>query len=360
MKGYANSNTRLLLQAWGIYRKNKTALRKDIAETYAKEGALKGIKIIVTGTTSGLGFAIGAHLLALGATVICPQRNPRKNFKHEFTDAANSLGRKYSAPGSRFRPLTYSETENNVVLVAMDLANFESVKSAVGKLKEEVGVGEVDALVNNAGLVNPYSEVTDDGLELSLAVNGVGTALFTELLLQSNVLKRSCGVKNSSYRARIVSITSEEHRMSDPFDLSTSLARQPIFQVKSVNSVLQRYAMSKLVQSTYFASLQSKFDEMFVLDVCPGAVASKIASKIEGLHVVGSLVEWFMSLQLFGMLRPDEASLPMIRFLTAETPEKGHFLRAQRVEARADVYDPAVQAWLKRELEELFKPYAGL
>jgi NAD(P)-dependent dehydrogenase (short-subunit alcohol dehydrogenase family) len=109
-------------------------------------------RILVTGSTDGLGRSVAAELTRRGAHVIVHGRDAAK------VDAA------------------LRETGAAEGLVA-DLADLAQVR----RLADEAG--ELDTLVNNAGVIEPERRESADGHELTLAVNHLSHFLLTELVL---------------------------------------------------------------------------------------------------------------------------------------------------------------------------------
>jgi NAD(P)-dependent dehydrogenase (short-subunit alcohol dehydrogenase family) len=109
-------------------------------------------RILVTGSTDGLGRRVAAELAGRGAQVIVHGREPAK-----VGEAVEEAG---AAAG----------------LVA-DLADLAQVR----RLADEAG--ELDTLVNNAGVIEPERRESADGLELTLAVNHLSHFLLTGLAL---------------------------------------------------------------------------------------------------------------------------------------------------------------------------------
>jgi NAD(P)-dependent dehydrogenase (short-subunit alcohol dehydrogenase family) len=109
-------------------------------------------RILVTGSTDGLGRGVAAELAARGAHVIVHGRDPGR-----VDEAVRETG---AAEG----------------LVA-DLADLAQVRG----LADEAG--ELDTLVNNAGVIESERRESADGYELTLAVNHLSHFLLTELVL---------------------------------------------------------------------------------------------------------------------------------------------------------------------------------
>jgi len=110
-------------------------------------------RILVTGSTGGLGRELAAALVHRGARVLIHGRDTPK------VEAA------------------VSETGADSGLVA-DLADLAQVRSLAAD------AGELDCLVNNAGVIVPERRESADGHELSFAVNYLSHFLLTGLVLE--------------------------------------------------------------------------------------------------------------------------------------------------------------------------------
>ncbi|TMJ73258.1 MAG: SDR family NAD(P)-dependent oxidoreductase, partial [Alphaproteobacteria bacterium] len=65
----------------------------------------------------------------------------------------------------------------------------------------------IDLLVNNAGVISPLFQLSEDGYELTVAVNHLAPFLLTNLLLDR--LRASA---QTNRMARIVTVASQAHR----------------------------------------------------------------------------------------------------------------------------------------------------
>lgn len=133
-------------------------------------GDMSGKRVIVTGATNGVGLGTAAALARAGAQVIMAVRN-------------TELGRQRCA-----------EIGGATSVVALDLADLASVRSFPDRLD-----GDVDILINNAGVVTERRTETVDGFEMMLGTNFLGPFALTNLLLPQ-------------VRSQIILVGSEAHR----------------------------------------------------------------------------------------------------------------------------------------------------
>src|ERR1700732_5316752 len=137
---------------------------------------MTGRGVIVTGANSGIGRAAARALAGAGARVVLAVRDTTKG-----QDAAATM------PG---------ETE----VRRLDLASLASVREFAA-----AWAGDIDLLINNAGVMVPPLSRTADGFELQFGTNHLGHFALTNLLLDH-------------VTGRVVSVSSTGHRMG-PIDL---------------------------------------------------------------------------------------------------------------------------------------------
>ena len=142
---------------------------------------MKGKICVVTGATSGIGKATALGLARKGATVVLICRNPPKA----------------EAAAREIRTLTRN---SSVDLLIADLSSQRQIRAVAAEFIEKYQ--RLDVLINNAGAMFPNRLESDDGIEMTLAVNHLAPFLLTNLLIES---LKSAGA------ARIVNVNSDAH-----------------------------------------------------------------------------------------------------------------------------------------------------
>lgn len=140
---------------------------------------------IVTGANSGIGYETALELAKKEATVVLACRTLAK------AEEAKSKILQIS-PSAKLEPME------------MDLASLASVKRFAQKFQEKFD--QLDLLINNAGIMMPPYQVTEDGFENQLGTNYIGHFALTGLLLP--LLTQTPG-------SRVVSLSSLAHRWAD-------------------------------------------------------------------------------------------------------------------------------------------------
>jgi NAD(P)-dependent dehydrogenase (short-subunit alcohol dehydrogenase family) len=248
-------------------------------------------RILVTGATDGLGRRVAEELAARGAAVLVHGRDPAK-----VEAVAGEVGAEAG-------------------LVA-DLADLEQVRRLAAD------AGELDALVNNAGVIVSDRRETVDGYELTFAVNHLAHFLLTELVLSA---MREPG--------RIVNVSSIGQAPLDFGDL----------MLEDGYDGFTAYAKSKLAQV------------LFTLELAERLVDRDIT--VNALHPA-TLMDTKMVLDNLGRPRSsvEEGAEAVVRLVT--DPEldgaSGRFFDGTRESAaHAQAYDAAARRRLWEESERL-------
>jgi len=142
---------------------------------------LSGRIYLITGGNSGIGLEAAIMLAQAGGDIIIACRNEKK-----AADAAAQIDA--AGPGT-------------VETVVLDLSSLASVRSASAEIHSRWD--KLDALVNNAGIMQPPQTTTEDGFELQFGTNHLGHFLLAGLLY--DLVEKAAG--------RIVVVSSIAHRL---------------------------------------------------------------------------------------------------------------------------------------------------
>lgn len=130
---------------------------------------LTGKHIIVTGGNRGLGYASAVEFAKKGAHVVITSRSKEKG-------QAAIAAIKNTVPNASLETME------------LDCSSFKSVRTFADEYTVKYGNGQLDALVNNAGIgsTKDYKRIeTEDGHELTWQTNVWSACLLSQLLLPS-------------------------------------------------------------------------------------------------------------------------------------------------------------------------------
>ena len=145
------------------YSRVGIAVRKAFWDEPAEAG-IEGRRVLVTGASSGIGAAACELFARGGAEVHMLVRDREKGERVRDGIAAAA-----AIDGGRLH------------LEVCDVSSLTSIRSFVAEFGERER--ELNLLVNNAGVMPPRRESTEDGIELTFATNVLGPYLLTDLLL---------------------------------------------------------------------------------------------------------------------------------------------------------------------------------
>jgi len=190
-----------------------------------------GRTAVVTGANTGLGLATARALAAAGAHVVLAVRDVAK-------------GEAAGVPGE-------------VEVRRLDLADLESVRGFA-----ENWTGELDLLVNNAGIMAVPAGITVDGFELQFGTNHLGHFALTNLLLPS-------------ITDRVVTLSSLMHRVG-------GIAMQDLNWQQRPYDAERAYGQSKLANLLFTLELQRRLtaagSPVRALAAHPGWAATNLQS----------------------------------------------------------------------------------
>ena len=195
--------------------------------------------VLLTGGTSGIGREAAERLAAGGATVL-------------FT------GRDRAAGEEVLSAVRSAAPEGDGAFYRVDFADFDAVRDLARDVRADYD--RLDALVNNAGTSRNERRTTEDGIELTFAVNHLAPFLLTNLLAPR---------LRASAPARVVTTTSGLHENGSLSNLD-AVVRGENFDG------LDAYADSKLANVLFTVELADRLAESGVTANCvhPGWIPS--------------------------------------------------------------------------------------
>jgi NAD(P)-dependent dehydrogenase (short-subunit alcohol dehydrogenase family) len=215
---------------------------KDTTADEVLEGVdLSGRRVVITGTSSGLGLESTRALASKGAAITMLARSADKN------EAAAETVRGL-VPGADLETRT------------IDLTSLESVRACAEGILE--AHDKIDVLLNNAGvMVCPYS-TNADGFENQLVSNHLGHFLLSVLLTPALI---------RGAPARVIELSSGAHGMSD-FDFD-----DPNFERREYNPWIA-YGQSKTANALFALEYDRRLRARGVsaFSVHPGVIMTEL------------------------------------------------------------------------------------
>lgn len=261
---------------------------------------MEGKRVMITGATSGIGEVTALELARLGAEVIVVSRN---------ADRCRDTVQKIK-----------SETGNSMVTsMTADLSSQAEIKDLAERFKKEYD--RLDVLINNAGAFFWEREVSEEGIEMTFALNHLNYFLLTLLLLDK--LK-------ASPAGRIINVSSGAHH-GQTLDFE-DLNREEKYRSFPV------YGESKLANLYFTYELDRKLEgsKITVNALHPGFVATKFAR--QGNMVLTSLMAF---IQLFA-ISPEKGAQTSI-YLASSPEVEGvsgkYYTRKKQVSSSPASYD---------------------
>lgn len=230
--------------------------------------SMTGRTVVITGASSGIGLIAARELAHAGARVVLAVRNIRKG-----QDAA--------------RPM-----RGTTEVRQLDVSSLASVRTFADQWD-----GDIDILINNAGIMQVPLARTAEGFELQVATNYLGPFALTNLLLPH-------------ITDRVVTLSSQLHRRGrlDLDDLNWNNRRY---------NELGAYCDSKLADLLFTLELQRRLtaagSSVRSIAAHPGIATTNLASHAGGLS--GS-----MNKLGFLLNDPEHGALPTLYAATQDIP----------------------------------------
>lgn len=273
--------------------------------------------VVITGATSGIGFAAAGKIAAAGMRVIGIGRTP-----HTCETAKTALQKKL--PGA------------DIVFFSADLSSQRDVNAVADRILEFIGKNPIAALINNAGGVRSKFTQTPDGCEFQFALNHLAGFLLTHRLWDA--LAKGKG--------RIIMTGSKSHK-------NTSIHWNDIMFEKHY-SCLFAYKQSKLCNVLFAREIMRRYKQSgvraYVVD--PGLVNTDIGNK-----QTGGIVSAFWSIRKRYGDAPEKTAMTYFYLVNQCPAPEGLYYKSCRnasYNRRADSIDDA------KRLFELSESFCGI
>lgn len=208
---------------------------------------LSGRTVLITGSSSGLGFATAVQLAQKGAKIIMAVRSGIPDKGEEVKRLSGN---------------------SDLQMYHVDLSDLSSIRSLVENLVRDDVV--LDVCINNAAMVPSGSRRSPQGLEEMFVVNYLSKFYLLNLLL-----KHDRFVPAKGGFPRIVIVSSESHRNPEKFEWEEF----GIYRDYNMKEVINRYGYFKLLLTTFSRELARRTEGQGipVRALCPGPVNTNIA-----------------------------------------------------------------------------------
>ena len=235
----------------------------------------KGKLVVMTGATSGFGYAVARKFASKGADLICINRNKERSeaLKHEIEGAY--------------------KVKCDYILA--DFSSMEDTHKAAHRLLEIEK--PIDIIIHNAGIYLTKRQITSTGIEKVFMVNYLSSFIMNYILKEKLKSQGKC---------RIILVNSEGHRF-----VAWGMRFDDLDWSKRRYSGLKSYGTAKLAELL----AMMKFDEYFrgsgvtINAMHPGAV--KTATGQDN----GPLYKWFKKNVLDKTLNPVSVAAEAIYYL---------------------------------------------
>ncbi len=289
---------------------------------------------VVTGANAGIGYQAALALARQGARVVMACRS---------VDKANKAQDELLA----------EVPDADTLVIALDISEPASIQRFVQQFGEEVG--QLDLLINNAGVAAIPLARNSVGREMQLATNYLGAFELSGRLLP-------LFVKNG--QARIVNVGSLMHRVG-------KLELDDLNWDKTPYDEWQSYGRSKVAMMSHTLELNRRLrksgSNIIALGAHPGFAATNIHANSPAMKPKSAFAAWRKKKLEPLIPRPPQAALPIIHAATAAGVQGGDYYGprgllevASKKVGRARINPVAKKAELAKQLWALSEEMTGV
>lgn len=238
--------------------------------------------VIVTGSSSGIGYEAARVLANKNAKVILANRNPKKS------EAARTK-------------ILNQNKDAEVKSMIIDLSNLDSVKQFAEEYSAQYD--KLDLLINNAGVMVPPYTKTKDGFELQMGTNHLGHFALTLQLLP---------IIENTPNSRIVNVSSSAHKYGNINfeDFTWENRKYKAWRAYGDSKIANLYFTNELGKR-----LANSDKQVLVTSAHPGWTATEL-QRHSGL---------FDYLNQFFAMSIEQGALPTLRAAFDESAQNGDF-----------------------------------
>jgi NAD(P)-dependent dehydrogenase (short-subunit alcohol dehydrogenase family) len=254
--------------------------KQELAHRFSDNDRADGKTVLITGASSGLGFALAVEFARRGARVIMAGRS------------------KIPEAGEKVKRLSGSES---VEMHFVDFSKIETIHQFVSGLTTRSI--QVDICILNAATALPGSRMTESGQDEMFLVNYLSNVILTQLLLSMSVVR----VSDKPPYSKMIFISSDSHQGATYIDYNEF----GHYFKYGVSKGISNYSYFKLVLNTYATELSRRINrdsvQLSINAICPGPVHSNIVKE----------APWLLRMTLKGIFwiifkSPAKAARPVV------------------------------------------------
>ena len=241
-----------------------------------------GRVVIVTGSSSGIGYETSKVLFDKNATIIMAVRNERKGI-------------------NAIQKIMNGHLEAHIELMLIDLTDLQSIRKFSEVFRQKFN--RLDLLINNAGVMIPPYSKTKDGFELQFGTNHLGHFALTGLLIDL-ILK----TKNS----RIVNVSSNAHKYGNLYfdDLNWEKRKYRKWQAYGDSKIANLYFTYELQRK-----LKKQDTDTIITAAHPGVTITELQRHSRIINFLTGLIA----------MKSNQGALPTLRAAIDESAKSGDY-----------------------------------